>query len=82
MPFPEVEATAEGNGPALNKLVASIIVQATKYGDHSRMNALLDRIVGKATDKLELTLPEPFIVRRLTGEEVVMGAKKPDEEAS
>lgn len=56
-------------------LVASIVHAALKGGDEKKLNFMLDRTIGRVTDKIEITPPQPFIIRRRDGSEEVMGAK-------
>lgn len=59
----------------LEEIVLSLVGKAIEDGCTNRLNLLFDRIIGKVKDKLEVTLPTPFIVRRQDGSEIVMGAK-------
>ncbi len=63
----------------LELMVANIIKQANKFGDTVRLDFLLNRLVGKVTEKVEVKIPEPFIVKRRDGSEIVMGAKMEEE---
>lgn len=60
--------------PAIDLLVMSIIQKAVVHGDHQRMNFLLDRTIGRVTDKVEVSLPEPTIIRRRDNSIVELGA--------
>jgi len=64
----------------LERMIANIIKQANKNGDNVRLDFLLNRLVGKVTEKVEVKLPEPFIVTKRDGSQIVMGAKMPKEE--
>jgi hypothetical protein len=66
--------------PMLDMVVANILVQAAQAGDHHRFDFILNRLVGKVQDRVEVTLPKPFVVNRLNGEQVVMGAELPPKE--
>ncbi len=65
----------------LELMIANVIRLANKEGDTQRLDFLLNRLIGKVTEKVEVKLPEPFIVRRKDGTEVVMGAELTKEEA-
>ncbi len=64
------EATA-----AIEKLLVTIMLAGIKNGDQGRAEFFLQRLVGKVVDKVEVTLPKPFIVQRLDGSTIEMGAK-------
>ncbi len=74
------QAAQDPSTPMLEMMIASVIVKATKDGDYSRIDFLLNRLIGKVTEKMEVKLPTPFIVKRSDGSEVVMGAKVEKEE--
>lgn len=77
----ELKVAAESDEtPMLEKMIASVIAKALDAGDYTRIDFLLNRLIGKVTEKVEVKLPEPFIVRKRDGEEIVMGAKMPKEE--
>lgn len=63
-------------------LVGSIIGQAVQKGDHTRMEFLLNRLIGRVVDRIEVKPVEPFVLhRRDGGEPVVMGVKAQEGEA-
>lgn len=69
--------TKEGGAdPTIETLVASILIKAINEGDQARLNFILDRLIGKVTDKVEYTLPTPTIVRRFDSDERVMLTSK------
>lgn len=61
--------------PVLEAVAASILSEAIVKGDQQRLEFVLQRMIGKVQDRLEVTLPKPFIVTRLDGSTVEMGAK-------
>ena len=65
--------------PLIDALVGSIVARAIQGGDHARLDFILNRLVGRVQEKLEVSTPEPFIIRRLDGSTVVMGVKAPSE---
>lgn len=65
---------------ALDAMIASIVVKAVVNGDQQRLDFILNRLVGKVQDKVEVTMPKPFVVVRQSGEQVVMGAEVKEEE--
>lgn len=66
--------------PGIDKLVAAIMGYAISEGDEKRLEFILCRVLGKVTEKLEVKVPEPFVIRRPGGEEVVVGAKEKEDE--
>lgn len=68
------EYTAFKPRTKLEEIVMSLMNKAIEEGCTTRLNLLFDRIIGKVKDTLEVTVPEPFIVKRGDGTEVVMGA--------
>ncbi len=65
---------------ALDKLVASIILTGIDKADQARLEFILCRLVGKVQDKLEVTTPTPFILKKRDGEEIVMGVETKEKE--
>lgn len=61
--------------PMLELIAASILAQAAQKGDQQRLEFVLQRMIGKVKDQLEVTTPTPFIVVRQSGDQVVMGAE-------
>jgi hypothetical protein len=68
------------NTPKFEKIVCKILNQAEVRGDHYRLDFILNRLVGKVTEKVEHSLPRPTIVKRSDGSEMVLGAKRDREE--
>jgi hypothetical protein len=50
----------------IEHMVGRIALMAIKNGDHSRLNFLLERLIGKVSDKIEHTVT-PRIVHNLDG---------------
>lgn len=65
--------------PMLHIMVASIMAKSAQQGDHQRFESLMQRMVGKVQDKLELSTPAPFIIRRTSGESIELGVDQPKE---
>lgn len=81
MKFPELKQMIEAqDAEASDMLVATVIYKGITKGDHYRLNFLLDRLIGKVTDKVEVKLPVPTIIERPNGMRVELGAKLEDEE--
>jgi hypothetical protein len=61
-------------------IVGQIIIAAHKGADHTRLTMLLDRLIGKVTDKIQHSLPKPAIIEKLDGTKMALFAKQEDEE--
>lgn len=80
MPKDELmEVASNPKTPMLTIMIASVMVHAAKEGDSQRLNFLLDRSIGRVVEKLELTKAEPFVVHRLDGSALEIGANPPAE---
>jgi hypothetical protein len=67
--------------PALELIVASILAKGIELGDDKRLNMLLDRTIGKVTDKVEHKFPKRTVIERYNGQgEVVLGAEPASED--
>jgi len=51
------EARSNPNMTGLEAMVLSIMLQAINKGDQLRMNALLDRLIGKVKERVEISNP-------------------------
>lgn len=56
--------------PSLDHVIAATIVKAIQNGDILRAEYLFMRCLGKVKDVMEITQPEPVIIKRANGEEV------------
>lgn len=54
--------------------VAAVLAKGIKEGDQQRLDYLLNRLVGKVKEEVEITQTKPFIVRHLNGSQTVLGA--------
>lgn len=61
--------------PVIDHWVGRVALMGIKNGDHQRLNFLFDRLIGKVSDKLEVTLPKPTVIVRPNGEQVVLGSE-------
>lgn len=59
----------------LRKWICSVVSKGIQNGDMGTLNALLDRVVGKVKDEVEVSHPKPFIVEFDDGKQIVMGTK-------
>jgi hypothetical protein len=69
------KAEQNSETPAIERLVISILRRGNKDGDHARAEWLLQRLLGKVTDKVEVSQPKPFVIERSDGSQLVLGAK-------
>lgn len=71
-----LEASAmDPETPAMERLIISILLTAIKAGDHAKAEWLAMRLLGKVQDKVEVSQPKPFVINRLDGSQMVLGAK-------
>ncbi len=66
--------------PMIEIMIASVMVKAAKDGDYSRLEAILNRSVGKVKETKELILPKPTVVERANGSQIVLGSEIAEEE--
>ena len=59
--------------PAIEAWVAQVFLQGIIEADHVRLNFLLDRTIGKVTEKVEVKLPKPMMIERPGGGTVLLG---------
>lgn len=72
----EMEARVKSQDvTAIEAMIGSIIIKAVKDGDQQRLNFILERLIGKVKDQIDLTVVKPFIIKRPNGELVEMGAE-------
>jgi len=76
------DAMQDSACPAVERMLVSILFKAVEQGDHARAEWFATRLLGKVNDKVELTLPKPFVITRQNGEQVVLGAKVEETEES
>jgi hypothetical protein len=72
----ELQAVIQNQKSSMLEItVASILAQAAKGGDYTRLEFLLSRTIGKVKDQLEVSTVKPYIVERLDGTTLELGAK-------
>lgn len=75
-----LEAMQNPGATMLEMLVGGIVAKATKDNDYQRATFLLDRSIGKVSEKIEVT-GQPFIIHSLNGKEkLILGIKQPGKE--
>jgi hypothetical protein len=67
---------ASDETPILKKWMANVALIGLKSGDERRMTALLDRIVGKVKEEIDINVrPRPVIIERHDGTAIEMTAR-------
>ncbi len=71
----EIEGIAKDKQTkGLEAMIASVIVQAVNKGDYAGLDFLMNRTIGKVKEQLEVQMPVPTVIKRLNGEEIILGA--------
>lgn len=52
-------------------MVLRMAAEAIKTGDHMKFNTIVDRLIGKISDKIDLQMPEPTVMK-LRGQDAVL----------
>lgn len=61
--------------PVIDMVVCKILLESGNKGDHVRLNFLIERLLGKVKEEVEISLPKPTIIQRSDGTEIELGAK-------
>lgn len=61
------------NTKTLELTIASIIASSIKKGDYHNFNGLLDRLIGKVTDKIEHSTAKPTLIAFSNGDQLLLG---------
>lgn len=62
----------------LEHAIGRIFLVAIKEGDYRRLDAMLDRLIGKVKEQVEVSVPKPYIVENIeTNQAVLLGSKAP-----
>ena len=67
---------SDENATVLSHWIAKICVMGLKQGTPRELNELLNRLIGKVSERVEVTLPAPVIINRLNGDRTVLGATR------
>jgi hypothetical protein len=83
MPVSEIKAELErADCPTLEFMIGKVMVECLKAGDYQRLNFILDRMIGKVTEKMEVKTPRPTVIK-LIGDEaeaIVLGTEQKGED--
>ena len=63
---------ADDSNPAGDSMIASVCLEALVSGDHTRLNFLLDRTIGKVKEVKEIVLPKPTVVESIDGQRTLL----------
>lgn len=74
-PAQRLERLSSPNRTTADEMIGAIIEKGIIEGSPTHLNFIFDRTVGKVTDKLDVTVPTPFILTRSDGTQVVMGTE-------
>jgi hypothetical protein len=73
----ELEAMrSDASRPVYEHMLISAAIVSIETGDSSRIDFFLNRLIGKVTDKIEHSLPEPTIIEYPDGAKMELGYKK------
>ena len=70
----------DSKATALDLIIASTIAKAIEHGDIHRAEYLFVRLVGRVTEKIEVQPPEPVLIARPSGEQVVLDVEAKEHE--
>lgn len=61
--------------PMMERMVAMVVSKAAEVGDHTRLDFILSRLIGRVKDQIEITTVKPYIIHNINGGQTVLGAK-------
>lgn len=76
------KALSEPTTPAVDLLIGSVLERAISEGDYRTLEFFLQRLVGKVHDKVEIEYPEPVVIKRRSGERVILGTRAHEKDSS
>ncbi len=81
MPYEELELRSKDKTlPVVEHVIISTLMAAIEKGDISRAEFLFMRSLGRVTEKLEISHPEPVAIHRANGDIIDLDVKKVEEE--
>lgn len=76
MPFEELKALIEAQKcSAGDMLIATVIYKGITKGDHYRLDFLLNRLIGKVTDRIEHKGVSLYVIEKRDGGRIELGSK-------
>lgn len=70
------EFVKDKSNKVLDLIIASMLLKAIKEGDHYRLNFLLDRLIGKVKDEVEVIGAKPTIIQLLNNKgQIILGSE-------
>lgn len=61
----------------IEHIIGRVALMAIKNGDHARLNFVLDRLIGKVKENLEVSVVKPTFLKRYDSDEVIeLGAEE------
>lgn len=73
LPTETVKQIAEDESLPVKSSIMANWLSAARHNDKDRQS-LFDRLFGKVTDKVEVKMPRPTVIKRADGTEIVLGA--------
>ena len=61
------EVLKDKSRTVLEHIIGRVCLVAMKEGDYRRLDALLDRLIGKVKEEVEIKMPKPVLVENLEG---------------
>jgi len=68
------ENLADESLSGLEHVVMSAILSGKKHGDMSKLDCLVNRLIGKIVDKVEVSVPKPHKIEKIEGSSIELGA--------
>lgn len=74
------DVESDPNATVIQRMVCKALIVAHGKGDWHTVNLLLDRLIGRVKEEIDISLPKPTVILLGDGKEIILGAKKGDEE--
>lgn len=72
-------AKTDPTTPMVDRVVIALLSTAAEKGCPQRLDLLLNRLIGKVVDRIEVKPAIPFIINRSDGTKVIMGVEQKPE---
>jgi hypothetical protein len=74
------EVWKDPKSQAIDVAMSAIMIKSSR-GDYKAFNFLLDRVIGRVVEKIDMKVPTPFMIRSFDGkEEIKLGMKQEEED--